>query len=109
MKLRNLLIAASGLSVTIAAGAASAETPWNYTHPARTEVNHRRTNLYRQIAEERRAGDISRLQDKRLQVGVNQVRYHERVFARHHGGHLNAYEDRQLNRQENIVHKHIAG
>ena len=60
MKLRTLLIAAAGLTMAVgAAGAASAETPWQAHHPRRVEVNHRIAHLNRSIRVERREGELS--------------------------------------------------
>jgi hypothetical protein len=108
MKLRNLLIAAAGLTMAMsAAGAASATTVWQHNHPARVEVNHRRANLNYAIERQQREGHISHLQALRLHVRVNRVRREERIFARHHGGHLTHHEQWKLNREETVIRRHL--
>ena len=108
MKLRNLLIAAAGLTMAVgAAGAASAETPWQYHHPRRVEVNHRLSNLNHSIREERRDGEISGWQAHRLHARVHMIRSQERYFARRDGGHLTRFEQHRLNREENGVRHHV--
>ncbi len=61
MKLRTLLIAAAGLTLSVGvAGAASAQTPWQAHHERRVEVNHRLHHINRQIRFERRDGELDR-------------------------------------------------
>jgi hypothetical protein len=108
MKLRTLLIAAAGLTMAAgAAGAASAETPWQYHHPRRVEVNHRLDNLNHSIREERREGDINGWQARRLHAHVHMIRSQERWFARRDGGHLTRGEQARLNHEETGVRHHI--
>jgi hypothetical protein len=108
MKLRNLLIAAIGLAVTAgSAGAVSAATPWQTHHPRRVEVNHRLTHLNRVIRVEHRDGNLTALQERRLQERDHMIRVQERRFARHDGSHLTRHEQVRLNREENGVRHHI--
>ena len=108
MKLRTLLIAAAGLTLAAgAAGAASAETPWQAHHPARVEINHRLAHQNRQIREERREGDLTAAQARRLHERDHMIRMRERQFARDHHSHLTRREQVRLNHQENVVHRHI--
>lgn len=110
MKLRNLLIAAAGLAVTVgAAGAASAGTPWQNHHPRRVEVNHRLVHLNRSIRRERHEGEISAWQAHRLHARVHMIRHQERVFARHDGSHLTRGEQARLNHEETGVGHHVTG
>jgi hypothetical protein len=108
MKLRNLLIAAMGLAVMGgAAGAASAATPWQTHHPRRVEVNHRIAHLNRSIRVERREGELSALQARRLHAHVHAIRLQERRFARHDGSHLTRHEQARLNHEETGVRHHV--
>lgn len=110
MQLRNLLIAAVGLAVTAgAAGAASADTPWQAHHPRREEVNQRLHNLNHSIREERHEGDINAWQARRMHFRVHQIRHQERFFARHDGGHISRWEQARLNHEETRLHHHIPG
>jgi hypothetical protein len=110
MQLRSLLIAAVGLTIAAgAAGAASADTPWQAHHPRREEVNNRLHNLNHSIREERREGDINGWQARRLHARDYAIRMQERRFARHDGGHISRWEQARLNREENGVRHHIPG
>ncbi len=110
MKLRTLLIAAAGLTLAVgAAGAASADTPWQAHHPRREEVNHRLANQNHQIREERREGDLTAAQARRLHERDYMIRMQERRFARHDDGHITHREQAWLNHRENVVHRHIPG
>lgn len=108
MKLRNLLIAAIGLTMAAsAAGAASAATPWQAHHPRRVEVNHRLTHLNRSIRVERREGDLTALQARRLHERAHMVRVTERRDARHDGGHVTRHEQIRLNHRENAIRHRV--
>ena len=108
MKLRTLLIAAAGLTLAAgAAGAASAETPWQAHHPRRVEVNHRLERQNHQIRVERREGDLTAAQARRLHERDYMIRMQERRFASHRGGHIGYAEQARLNRQENAVRHHL--
>jgi hypothetical protein len=110
MKLRTLLIAAAGLSLAVgAAGAASAETPWQAHHPRRVEVNHRLNHINRQIRFERRDGELTAARARRMHERAFAIRTQERHFARHDGSHLTRHEQARLNHEENGLHRHVAG
>jgi hypothetical protein len=110
MKLRNLMIAAIGLAVTAgAAGAASADTPWQAHHPRREEVNQRLGNLNHSIRDERYEGGLTGWQARRMHFRVHQIRQQERFYARRDGGHLTRWEQSRLNHEENGVRHHIPG
>ena len=110
MNFRTLLIAAAGLTMAVgAAGAASAATPWQMHHPRRVEVNHRLWNLNHSIRHERREGELSFWQARRLHERDHMIRMQERRFARHDGGHLTRWEQARLNHEENGVRHHIPG
>jgi hypothetical protein len=108
MKLRNLVAAAMGLAMAAGvAGAASAETPWQHAHPRRVEVNHRLDHLNRSIRHERREGDLTAAQARRLHERAHLIRVQERHFARMHGGQLTRGEQARLNHEETGVRGHI--
>lgn len=108
MKLRTLIIAAAGLTLAVgAAGAASAETPWQAHHPARVEINHRLAHQNHMIRRERREGDLTAAQARRLHERDRMIRTQERRFAREHNSHLTRREQVRLNHEENAVHRHI--
>ena len=107
MNLRNLIIAAAGL--TLAAGAASAQTPWQAHHPRRVEVNHRLDRINRHIRHERREGELTAAQARRLHERAHMIRMRERHFAMHHRGHLTRGEQARLNHQETMLHRHVHG
>ena len=110
MKLRTLLIAAAGLSLAVGtAGAASAATPWQAHHPRRVEVNHRLGHINRQIRFERRNGELTAAQARRLHERDHMLRVQERHFARNNGSHLTRHEQARLNHEENGLHRHVAG
>jgi hypothetical protein len=108
MKLRNLLIAAAGLTVAVsAAGAASALTPWEAHHGRRLEVNHRLVEESREINRDQRDGRINAWQATHLRHHVMMIRGQERYYARHDGTHLTRWEQHRLNREENDLRHHI--
>ena len=108
MKLRNLLVAAIGLSMAAGvAGAASAATPWQHHHPRRVEVNHRLANLNRSIRHERGEGDLTAAQARHLHARVHMIRLQERGFAARHGSHLTRRDQTRLNHEETGVRDHI--
>ena len=110
MKLRTLLIAAAGLTMAVgAAGAASAETPWQAHHPRRVEVNHRLSNINHQIRHERREGDLTAAQARRMHERDFAIRMQERRFARHDGSHITRREQVRLNHEETRLHRHVVG
>ena len=109
MKLRNLLIAAAGLTLAAGvAGAASAATPWQAHHPARVEINHRLDHQNRLIRHARHRGEITAARARRLHEREHMLRMKERAFAREHHGHLTRREQVRLNHQENAIRRHIA-
>jgi hypothetical protein len=107
MKLRNLMLAAVGLAMTLGAADAASANVWQRNHPGRVEVNHRLGNINHSIFEARRHGDISYREARVLRRRDRDIRIQERVFARHNGGHLTRSEWARLNREENNVRHHI--
>jgi hypothetical protein len=85
-----------------AAGSASAET-WNQRHPRRAEVNARLDNQNRRINDERREGELTGRQARRLHREDRIIRHEERFMAAQNHGHITRAEQRALNQQENAV------
>lgn len=100
------LAAIATLSIAFA-GAASAATTWDASHPRRAEVNQRLANQDRRIHQEVREGELSRGEAMRLHRDDHQVRREERLMASQNGGHITRQEDRALNQQENRVSRQI--
>lgn len=105
---RNLLIFSLGLAAGMASlTPASATTPWEHNHLRRTEVIGRTVHQSHRINEERREGDLTAKQARRLHVAHRAIVRQEQRFARAHDGHITRPEQRLLNREENAVGRHI--
>ena len=89
------------------AGAASAETTWEKTHPRRDQVNDRLENQDRRIHREVKEGELTRAQAARLHRQDHRVREEERAMASRHGGHITKAEQAALTRQENRISREI--
>jgi hypothetical protein len=110
MLLRNLLIAATGLSIVAgAATSASAETAWQRAHPLRVQVNHRINNLNRSIGYDRRSGRISASRAHFLHHRVHSIRMQESRVAYNHGSHIGFSQQERLNREETAVRARTPG
>ncbi len=103
------LIAAASLVFAIggAASSASAATNWQDHHPRRVELNNRLERQDVRIREERRMHVLTAYQAHRLHMADHRVRFEERRFARHDGGHLSRAEQMRLNRHENAISHRI--
>jgi hypothetical protein len=88
------------------AATAHAET-WDQSHPRRAEVNGRLANQNFRIDQERREGEITRGQARTLHAEDHQIRREERRMAAADGGHITRFDQRILNRQENMVSHQI--
>jgi hypothetical protein len=102
-------IALTILSLGVLAGTtglASAET-WNQAHPRRAEVNARLNNQNHRINQERREGEITRGEARKLHGEDHAIRQEERLMARQNGGHITRSEQRVLNQQEDKVSRQI--
>ena len=86
---------------------AFADTPWQWNHPRREQVNERLANQYHRIDREYRDGEISWAQAQRLHRADRQVRAEERMMASQNGGHITRLEQRALNQQENAISRRI--
>ena len=104
----------AGLSLTLAAGAAMAQTPaptadaqaksqWAAQHPRRAEVNARLAHQDARIRTERREGELTKAQAHRLHREDARIRREERMMARNNHGHITKAEQHSLNQQENAV------
>jgi hypothetical protein len=108
MTLTKLALAgAAALTLIGAAGAASAETPWETHHPRQDQVLDRVHNQERRIAEERREGELSRWQAHRMWAHDRFIARQDHRFARINGGYITRGEQHYLNREENGVGRHI--
>jgi hypothetical protein len=102
------LLLALGLTAALgAATAASAETRFQATRPARAEVNMRLAKLNHKITVQRREHRVGPLKAKLMRAELRNIRREERVTAFRHGTHLTRFEHRRLNRQETLVGKQM--
>lgn len=89
------------------AGTASADTPWQQTHPRREQVNNRlqtqNARIHHQVAE----GELSKQQAHRLHTADASVRRQERRMAARDGGHITRRDRKILNRRENRISRRI--
>ncbi|MGD0961388.1 MAG: hypothetical protein ABSB19_16385 [Methylomonas sp.] len=90
-----------GLSVFLVAPSVSAAGPWAENHPRRAQANGRLANENRRINQERRGGEINRVQAAKLHRQDRNIRQEERLMANQNGGHITGQEQRALNQQEN--------
>jgi len=98
------LLAALGVAALLGtAGAASAETRFDTTHPARAEVNMRLHTLDHRVVAARHEGRIGPAKAKLMRAELRRIRREERMDAARHGGRLTKVEHRTLNREANLV------
>lgn len=90
-----------------ATSSAFAETQWQQNHPRRAEVNKRLANQDKRINKERREGEITKAQAKKLHAEDRTIRQEERNMAKLNGGHITKAEQKALNQQENTVSRQI--
>lgn len=102
-----LKLAAVGALFITFAGAASAATNWDASHPRRAEVNRRLVNQDHRIRLEVHEGEMSHVQATRLHRDDHQIRREERLMASQDGGHITRQEDRALTQRENRVSRQI--
>jgi hypothetical protein len=99
-----LALAFAGLGAT----AASAETPFQASHPRRAEINVRLSHEHMRIRHELRAGLISPHRAHVLHREVRSIRMQERAFAAGQHGHIGRNQQRVLNHEANAVSGQIA-
>ncbi len=90
-----------------AAGAASAETPWDAAHPRRDQVNDRLANQHHRVAQERREGEMSGRKAAYVHAEDHRIRDQERFYASRDHGHITKMEQARLNREENHVSRQV--
>ena len=96
-------------AVTVGAGAASAETRFQENHPRRAEVIGRAHHEIARINEQRREGEISGFQARRLRAADRHVINQEQRMAYRNGGYITRQQQVRLNREENHIGRHIPG
>ncbi len=105
---KHLLTVSAGFAVLLAGlTQASAATNWELHHPRRAEVVGRAAHQSRDINEERREGDLTGPQARRLHAEDHAIVRQEQRFARAHDGRITRPEQRLLNGEENAVGRHI--
>ncbi len=107
MKIAMKMAFGAAMMALLAGTGANAATPWQKTHPRRTEVNLRLAHQERRITAERREGEITRGQARDLRAEDRGLRNEERFDASRDHGHITKTEKRALNRQENAVSRQI--
>ena len=95
------LAAAAAIVASLGAGAAQAQTRWQYNHPWRTYDNARLRNQNYRITQGVRDGQLSHGQARALRSDDRAIRAEERADASVHGSHLTYGEERSIYRQEN--------
>ena len=98
-----IALATLGTSMT----GASAETPWQYNHPRRAEVNERLGYQNYRIHYGVEDGRINPWRAARLHAEDRTIRLEARTMARFNGGYITPAEQRALNQQENAVSRQI--
>lgn len=91
------------------ASAAAADTPWQAHHPRQEQVLTRDARQRGEIRAERREGDLSKAQARRLLTTERRIDRQDRLLARANGGYITKHEQRFLNREESRVSHHIPG
>jgi hypothetical protein len=104
---RNLIAATLGLAAIAAAGAASAQTRFDETHPRQAQVLSRDGHLRHEIVAERRAGEISPAKAHRLMIRQGHIAREEHRMSRANGGYITKAEQHRLNIQENRLARHV--
>jgi len=100
------LIVTAGTMIGFAASA-QAETPWQYEHPRRAEVNERLAYQNYRIDRDVARGEMSYREADRLHREDREIRNEERGMAAANGGYITRSEQRYLNMQENAVSRQI--
>ena len=109
-RLAETAAAAVAVAVFVAATVGSALAQyqdWTKEHARRAEVNARLANQNKRINQERKEGEITKAQARKLHRKDHQIRQEEREMASQNGGHITKQEQRVLNQQENAVSKQI--
>jgi hypothetical protein len=107
MNTKTLLIAASGLLLTLGGVSAASAQDFAQTHPRRAEVNQRLDHQDARIDAARAKGAISPAKAARLHAADHRVRVAERRDAAKHNGHITRAEKVRLNHRENRISHRI--
>ena len=91
------------------AASAHAETPWQYQHPRRAEVNERLASQNYRIDRDVARGTMSPREGAYLHREDRAIHGEERSMAAANGGYITRGEQRMPNRQENAVSRQIRG
>lgn len=86
---------------------ASVESNWDKEHPRRDEVNDRLKNQSKRIEQEKKEGDLTQSQARKLHVEDQAIRLEEKKMASKNDGHITRDQMVKLNRQENRVGRQI--
>ena len=95
------LLSSTASAQTAASGAAATPSKWAQEHPNRAEVVKRVDNQDKRIAKEKREGELTKGQAKKLRANDNQIHREEKAMARQDGGHITGSEKKALNTQLN--------
>ena len=104
---KGLTVAAATLALSGLVTNALADTQWQKDHPRREQVNNRLANQNKRIKQERREGEITKAQARKLHTEDRAIRGEERTMASTNGGHITKAEQKSLNQQENQVSRQI--
>jgi hypothetical protein len=99
-----LSVMALSLAVSLPA---RAEGQFAKKHPRRAEVLKRDRKLKRQTANAEKNGKITDAQADKLQKEEGAIKNQEQADAAANGGHITKAEQRDLNREENKVHREL--
>jgi hypothetical protein len=107
MNSKTLLIAASGLLLTLGGVSAASARDFAQTHPRRAEVNQRLERQDARIDATEARGAIGPVRAARLHAADYRVRLAERRDAAMHHGHITRAEQFRLNHRENRISRRI--
>ena len=101
------MLGAFALGALLCGTAAHAQTNWERAHPRRDQVLDRTRNLNLRIAHERREGDLTAVQARRLHGAVRRTQLEQRAMAHANGGYITKAQQAGLNQQENAISRRI--
>ncbi len=101
------LLCALMLGALAPLGAAHAGTAWEHAHPRRDQVLDRTQHLNARIRHERREGELTAAQARRLHHQVRATRLQQRDMARDNGGYITKAQQAGLNQRENAISRRV--
>jgi hypothetical protein len=111
---KSVRIALTAAALTLSLGAltgtafaADSDTQWQKNHPRREQVNNRLAHQNKRINQERKEGELTKAQARKLHSEDHAIRQEERTMASTNHGHITKAEQKSLNQQENQVSKQI--